>query len=152
MTRSAALTLAFLLVLALGVVGCGSSENEAEKQSITVLAADSLKGPFTDIGERFKADNPGATVEFSFGNSADQVLQLVKGTRADVFASGDRTDMVKAEQAELVDGKPVDIAGQSASIAVLKVAPHRDLAQKFVDLVTAKYGQQKLSEAGSPGP
>ncbi len=151
MTRFAPFTLVFSLVslvVALGLVGCGSNQDAAKNESITVLAADSLKGPFTDIGERFKSDNPGADVEFTFGSSADLVLQLAQGTRADVFASGDRSDMVKAEQAELVDGKPVDIAGESYSIAVLKDAPHPDLAKKFVDLVTGEYGQKKLSEAG----
>lgn len=152
MTRFAPLTVVFSLLLAMGLVGCSSSNDTSGGQSITVFAADSLKGPFTDIGERFKTDNPGASVEFTYGSSSDLVLQLVKGSRADVFASDDHNEMVKAEQAELVDGKPVGIAGESYSIAVLKDSANADLAKKFVDLVTGEYGQKVLSEAGLAKP
>ncbi len=148
MTRFAPLTVVFSLLLAMGLVGCGSSKDTAGEQSIAVFAAESLKAPFTDLAGRFKTDNPGASVEFTYGSSADLVLQLVKGTRADVFASDDHNEMVKAEQAELVDGKPVAIAGESRSIAVLKDSANPDLAKKFVALVTGEYGQKVLSEAG----
>lgn len=152
MTKLAPLTVVFALLLAVGMVGCSSSNDKPKAESITVVAADSLKGPFTEIGERFKSDNPGASVEFTFGNSADLVLQLAQGTRADVFASGDRNDMVKADQAELVDGKPVDFGGPSYYIAVLKDSANPTLAKKFVDLVTGEYGQKALSEAGIAKP
>ena len=152
MTRFGPLTLVFSILLVMGLVGCGSSDDASRSKSITVFSAESLKGPFTDIGERFKADNPGASVEFTYGNSSDLVLQLVKGTRADVFASDDHNEMVKADQAELVDGKPVDIAGGSYAIAVLKDSANADLAKKFVDLVTGEYGQKVLSEAGLAKP
>lgn len=152
MTRFAPLTVVFSLLLVIGLVGCGSSKDTSGGPSITVFAAESLKKPFTDIGERFKTDNPGASVEFTYGSSPDLVLQLVKGSRADVFASDDHNEMVKAEQAELVDGKPVPIAGESYSIAVVKDAANADLAKKFVDLVTGEYGQKVLSEAGLAKP
>ena len=44
---------------------------------------------FTDIGEQFKTDNPGTSVEFSFAGSSDLVTQLTQGAPADVFASAD---------------------------------------------------------------
>ena len=152
MTRFAPLTVVFSLLLAAGLAGCGSATDNRGAQSITVFAADSLKKPFTEIGERFKADNPGASVGFTYGSSADLVLQLVKGAGADAFASDEPNEMVKADQAELLQGKPVAIAGQSYSIAVLKDAPNADLATKFVDLVAGEYGQKVLSEAGLAKP
>ena len=148
MTRFIPLTVVLSVLLTLGLVGCGSSNDTEGNQAITVFAAESLKAPFTDLAERFKTDNPGTSIEFTYGTSSDLVLQLVRGTRADVFASDDHNDMVKAEQAELVDGKPVDIAGGSRSIAVVKDAGNPDLAKKFVALVTGQYGQKVLSEAG----
>lgn len=155
MTRSARRFVVLCLVIAVGLVGCSSSKNESN-QSITVFAAEALKKPFSDLADKFKADNPGASVDVTYGNSADQVVELVKGTPADVFAPGDPNDMVKADQAELVEGKPVDFARQDPagvySIAVLKNAPHPDLAKKFVDLVTGDAGQKALSEAGFAKP
>jgi ABC-type molybdate transport system substrate-binding protein len=154
-TRFAPLTVVFCLLLIVGLVGCGSSKNDAGA-SITVFAADALKGPFTDLANRFKADNPGASVAVTYGNSADQVVELVKGTRADVFAPGDPNDMVKADQAELLNGKPVAFARQDPggiySVAVLKDAPQADLARKFVDLITGEAGHKTLTEAGFDSP
>jgi molybdate transport system substrate-binding protein len=116
-TRSSPLAFVFaLLVLVVGLVGCGSSDKGSANQSITVFAASSLKKPFTEIGERFKTDNPGSSVELNFAGSADLVVQLVQGASADVFASADTNNMVKAEQAELVEGKPVAFASNTLTI------------------------------------
>lgn len=147
MTRFAPLAVVFSVLLTL-VLGCGSTNDTEAKQTVTVLAADSLKAPFTDLAKRFEADNPGSSVDLTYGPSSDLVLQLVKGTKADVFASDDHNEMVKAEQAELVDGAPADVAGGSRSIAVLTDAANPDLAKKFVALVTGEYGQKVLSGAG----
>ena len=103
-------------LLLAGLVGCGSSGDESKNDSITVFAAASLKKTFTAIGEQFKADNPGTSVEFNFAGSSDLVTQLVQGAKADVFASADNNNMVKAEQAELVDGKPVNFASNTLTI------------------------------------
>ena len=50
-------------------------------------AATSLKKTFTDFGEQFKTENPGASVEFLLAGSSDLVTQLTQGADADVFAS-----------------------------------------------------------------
>jgi molybdate transport system substrate-binding protein len=160
-TKFSRLTLVFSALLLVGVVGCGSRSEDTKHEQLTVFAAEPLEQAFTEIGERFKTDNPGASVEFTFGGSADLVLQLAQEAKADVFASGELNDMVKAEQAELVDGKPVEIAtgplaasGQVTdySITALKDAANPDLAHKFVDLVTTDYGRKVLSEAGFGQP
>ncbi|MGZ5379026.1 MAG: extracellular solute-binding protein, partial [Mycobacterium sp.] len=72
---------------------CGSSDNAADGQTIMVFAAASLKSTFTQIGEQFTTDNPGAAVEFSFAGSSDLVTQLTQGAPADVFASADTENM-----------------------------------------------------------
>ncbi len=113
MTTFRPLILGFSLLLA-GLVGCGSSGDESKNDSITVFAAASLKKTFTAIGEQFKTDNPGTSVEFNFAGSSDLVTQLVQGAKADVFASADNNNMVKAEQAELVDGKAGQLRVQHA--------------------------------------
>ena len=53
---------------------------------LLVFAAASLTTPFTEIGSRFTAANPGTVVEFFFAGSADLLSQLTQGAEADVFA------------------------------------------------------------------
>ena len=133
--------------LAVGVLsvllisGCASSEQpEAENQKIMVFAAASLKKTFTDIGEQFKTENPGASVEFSFAGSSDLVTQLTQGAEADVFASADTKNMDKAAQAGLLAGDPVNFASNTLTIAVApgnpkKIASFKDLTQQGLNVV-----------------
>ncbi|MDT5246711.1 MAG: molybdate transport system substrate-binding protein, partial [Mycobacterium sp.] len=107
---------------------------------IIVFAAASLKKTFTDIGEQFKTENPGASVEFSFAGSSDLVTQLTQGAPADVFASADTKNMDKAAQAGLLAGDPVNFASNTLTIAVApgnpkKIASFKDLTQQGLNVV-----------------
>jgi molybdate transport system substrate-binding protein len=133
------LSLFCLLSLAL-ISGCSSSEKPVAGGKIIVFAAASLKKSFTDIGEQFKTDNPGASVEFSFAGSSDLVTQLTQGAEADVFASADTKNMDKAAQAGLLAGDPVNFASNTLTIAVApgnpkKIASFIDLAQPGLNVV-----------------
>ena len=109
--------------------GCGSSTESTSSSSARlrqtggparpagssiVFAAASLKKSFTDIGEQFKTDNPGAEVEFSFAGSSDLVTQLTQGAPADVFASADTKNMDKAGTADLLAGRSGELRLQHA--------------------------------------
>jgi molybdate transport system substrate-binding protein len=128
-----------LSVLLIG--GCGSPDKPAaEDQKIMVFAAASLKKTFTDLGEQFKTENPGASVEFSFAGSSDLVTQLTQGAQADVFASADTKNMDKAAQAGLLAGDPVNFASNTLTIAVApgnpkKIASFKDLTQQGLNVV-----------------
>ncbi|WP_372512696.1 molybdate ABC transporter substrate-binding protein [Mycobacterium yunnanensis] len=112
------------------VAGCSSSQTDTAAPTagstapssstvagdITVFAAASLKSTFTELGERFKTDNPGTNVTFSFAGSSDLVTQLTGGAPADVFASADEKNMTKAKDAGLVAGTPVDFASNTLTI------------------------------------
>jgi molybdate transport system substrate-binding protein len=133
-----------LLIVALALVvvsGCSSKDEPAAANAkIMVFAAASLKKTFTDIGERFKTDNPGASVEFSFAGSSDLVTQLTQGAQADVFASADTKNMDKAAQAGLLAGDPVTFASNTLTIAVApgnpkKIASFKDLTQQGLNVV-----------------
>jgi molybdate transport system substrate-binding protein len=109
--------LAFAALLSVALVsGCGSSTEPSTK--LVVFAAASLKQSFTQLGEQFKTDNPGSSVEFSFAGSSDLVTQLTQGAPADVFASADTKNMDKAKDAELLAGDPVNFATNTLTIAV----------------------------------
>lgn len=129
-------------VLAMALLsGCGSPERPAAADTkIVVFAAASLKQTFTDIGERFKADNPGSSVEFSFAGSSDLATQLTQGAKADVFASADTKNMDKAAQAGLLAGDPVKFASNTLTIAVApgnpkKIGSFKDLTQQGLNVV-----------------
>ncbi|MDT5078922.1 MAG: molybdate transport system substrate-binding protein [Mycobacterium sp.] len=141
-------------LLAVGLLsGCGSSTDSSKSSSsgapamtgpsgasLMVFAAASLKQSFTQIGEQFKTDNPGAAVEFNFAGSSDLVTQLTQGATADVFASADTKNMDKAIQANLVAGTPVNFASNVLTIAVAPGNPKgiktfQDLAQPGLNVV-----------------
>jgi molybdate transport system substrate-binding protein len=121
-TRWFPVLVAGLLIAA--TAGCGSSQPSASTttaaapQKVVVFAAASLKKTFTEIGDQFSRDSPGASVEFSFAGSSDLVTQLTQGAHADVFAAADTKNMDKAAQAGLLAGAPVNFASNTLTIAV----------------------------------
>lgn len=148
MKRSRSIALAGVLTLAL-LTGCGSGSESSSGSSspagtatssaaggkLTVFAAASLKGTFTEISEQFKTDNPGVSVEFNFAGSSDLVTQLTQGAPADVFASADTKNMDKAAAAGLLSGTPVNFASNTLTIAVAPGNPKQ--IKSFADLTKA---------------
>src|ERR1700729_3897520 len=136
-----------LAIAALGAVaiaGCSSgggsssssSASSSSTGSITVLAAASLTGTFTQLGKQFEAAHKGDTVKFSFGPSSGLAAEITSGAPADVFASAAPQNMdtvVKAGDAS----NPKDFAKNTAEVAVPpdnpgKVTSVSDLAKKSV--------------------
>ena len=112
----------------------------AGTEKIMVFAASSLKRSFTEIGERFTTDNPGAAVEFSFAGSSDLVTQLIQGASADVFASADTANMDKAAKADLLAADPQNFASNTLTIVVApgnpkKISAFKDLARPDLSVV-----------------
>ena len=70
-----------------------TSSASAVSGAITVFAASSLKGAFTDIATAFQAANPGTTVTFNFGPSSGLATQITQGAPADVFAAASTKTM-----------------------------------------------------------
>ncbi|MGH3676943.1 MAG: molybdate ABC transporter substrate-binding protein [Mycobacterium sp.] len=129
MRRMAGLVVLASTVLVAGLTACHSAR---ASRSIVVFAAASLQKSFTAIGERFKADNPGASVDFSFAGSSDLVTQLTHGATADVFASADTKNMDKAASAGLLAADPVTFASNTLVIATAPGNPKH--ITSFTDL------------------
>src|SRR5690348_15858183 len=70
-----------------------TSSSAAQTGTITVLAASSLKGTFTQLGKQFEAAHPGDTVNLSFGASLVLATQINSGAQADVIASASTKNM-----------------------------------------------------------
>ena len=86
--------------------------------SITVSAASSLTGTFTQLATSFRRLHPGTTVTFNFGSSGALATQIVSGAPADVFASASPSDMATVQAAHLVSGTPVTFARNRLEIVV----------------------------------
>ncbi len=108
-----------------------------------VFAAASLNKAFTQIGTRFKADNPGTDVKFNFAGSSDLATQLTQGATADVFASADTAQMDKVAKAGLLAADPVAFATNTLVIVTAPgnpkhVASFGDLAAPGLDVVVCQ--------------
>lgn len=128
MRRAAALATS-LVVAGLLLTGCGpasetpsptasTASGDALAGDITVFAAASLTGTFTEIADAFEDAHPGVHVTLNFAGSSALVTQLTEGAPADVFASADEANMTKAQDAGLVDGDPEIFASNTLEIAV----------------------------------
>ncbi|MBK9739700.1 MAG: molybdate ABC transporter substrate-binding protein [Actinobacteria bacterium] len=97
MTRRAALP-GGILAVALLASSCGGglgagSEDGATRVTVTVSAASSLTGAFTEIATAFERQNPGVAVRVNLGGSSALAEQINAGAPVDVFASASASTM-----------------------------------------------------------
>lgn len=136
----------------------------APPATLTVFAAASLTGAFTELGRTLEARRPGLTVRFNFAGSNQLVAQLEQGAHADVFASADERWMRMAVERGLVAGSPAVFARNEMVVLVPAANPARiarlqDLARPGLKLVLAaeavpagKYSRQVFANlAAAPG-
>lgn len=71
----------------------GSSTTAPLAGTVTVFAAASLTGTFTELGHAFEAAHPGTTVRFSFAGSSSLAQQILAGAPVDVFAAASTATM-----------------------------------------------------------
>ena len=140
--RRFAFTIAALTAVA--VAGCSSSSSSSPSSTssspatgtITVFAAASLTGAFTQIGKQFEAAHKGDTVKFSFGPSSGLATEITSGAPADVFASASPKNMQEVVSAGDASN-PQDFVKNTMEVAVppnnpAKVTSVNDLAKKSV--------------------
>ncbi|QHI99234.1 molybdate ABC transporter substrate-binding protein [Xylophilus rhododendri] len=75
----------------------------ASAQQITVSAAASLTDAFKELGPKFEATKPGATLRFNFAASGALLQQIAQGAPVDVFASADQETMNRANDQKLIE-------------------------------------------------
>ncbi len=113
-----------------------SSPAAASTGTITVFAAASLTGTFTQLGKQFEAAHTGESVKFSFGPSSGLATQITSGAPADVFASAAPANMQQVVSASDASN-PQTFAKNKMEVAVppnnpAKVTSVSDLAKKSV--------------------
>jgi molybdate transport system substrate-binding protein len=105
-----AVTVPVALTLAVGLAGCGSDDKKSssgDSKKLTVFAAASLTGTFTELGKAFEAAHPGTKVTFNFGSSATLAQQITQGAPADVFAAASPATMKTVTDASLATNPTV---------------------------------------------
>jgi len=140
--------------------GSGSSSSASSgSTALTVFAASSLKGAFTQIGSDFSAANPGDTVTFNFGPSDGLAAQIESEGTADVFASASGKYMDEVQQkvgvqnrADFAQNRLVIITPPDNPAHITAIA---DLGTSGVQLVLAAtgvpvgdYAREALTNAG----
>ncbi|GAA4871312.1 molybdate ABC transporter substrate-binding protein [Kitasatospora terrestris] len=101
----------------------GSSGAPAVSGTVTVFAAASLKGSFTELGKKFEAAYPGTKVTFNFGGSSTLAQSIVGGAPADVFAAASPATMKTVTDAKAATGDPAVFVRNTLEIAVPKGNP-----------------------------
>jgi molybdate transport system substrate-binding protein len=134
-----------LIVLALGLAsaasGCSTSDDRDAGKTLTVLAASSLTGPFTDLAAQFEAEHPGTHVKLVFDSSATLAQQAIDHAPGDVLATADEKTMDQAKTGDGVAGEPRQFATNVVTLAVPKDNPAHisalgDLDHDGVDYLT----------------
>jgi molybdate transport system substrate-binding protein len=128
--RRAVATAAAVVSVVAPLSACGGRGDT----TITVLAASSLTGTFTDLAARFEKDHPGTTVKLAVDSSATLAQQAAGGAPADVLATAATTTMDSASAA--LASAPKDFA---TNVMVL-VTPQANPAgiTSFSDLDSGK--------------
>ena len=103
------------------------------KGDLTISAAASLTGAFSELAKQFGKVNKGVKVRFNFGSSATLVSQIQSGAPSDVVASADLSSIEKLVASGNVVIAPKVFARNSMAIAVKPGNPKsvrtiRDLA------------------------
>jgi molybdate transport system substrate-binding protein len=145
--RARLLSAGIALSLVGSLAGCGGGDSDNDR-TITVLAASSLTGTFTDLAHTFEQEHPGVHVKLAFDSSATLAQQAVEGAPADVLATADRETMDGAAEAlaadpQLFAGNLLDLvtpADDPADVASVQDLDRRDV-QYVVCVETAPCGK-----------
>lgn len=134
--------LVILVGVALAAAGCGSDVPERHR-TLTVLAASSLTGTFTDLAAQFEGEHDGVDVKLVFDSSATLVQQAIEHAPGDLLATADERTMdeARANGAVQEEGTPIEFATNVLVLAVpadnpAKISDLADLDRDGVDYLT----------------
>jgi molybdate transport system substrate-binding protein len=134
-----------LFTILIASVSCAprSAGGPTQPQTLTVLAAASLNGPFNQLGKLFEAQYPNTKVEFNFAGSQQLAQQLSQGAPADIFASASQKNMDAVIQAGRVAKDAPQVFTKNRLVLIYppknpaRLAELKDLAKPGLKLVFA---------------
>jgi molybdate transport system substrate-binding protein len=140
------------LIAALPLLACA--------QQLTVSAAASLTDAFKEIGPRFEAAKPGATLRFNFAASGVLLQQIAQGAPVDVFVSADQETMNRGVELKAIAADTRRDFASNSLVLITPPAGHvkglRELTQADVKRIAVgkpasvpagRYSQQALESA-----
>ena len=159
---AAAIMSVLLVLLVAGVVACGSSTTSttvapasgttaAGARTLTVSAASSLKGAFTEIGKAFDAAN-NCTTTFNFDAAGTLQKQIEGGAPVDVFASAAKKQVKALTDANLADPASVKVFASNEIVLIvpadstLNITGFQDLTK--ADVKRIAYGDPAVAPHG----
>ena len=109
---------------------------------VIVLAAASLTAAFGDVARHIRDIHPGLTIIYNFAGSQTLRSQLHQGAAADVFASANDFQMLRAQDERLIEGDPRIFAHNTLVVVVPidnpgRVTSFRDLAKEGLKVALA---------------
>lgn len=110
-----------VLATAMLLSACGGASEGASvdaSTTVTVLAAASLTEAFTELATAYENENPGVTVEVSFGSSTTLAQQIAEGAPADVYASAGTGALAQLPEGYAADGGEEVLTRNVLEIAV----------------------------------
>lgn len=130
---------AVALAAGCGGSGLGTGSGGTQSHTLTVDAASSLTGAFTDLETTFRKQHPGWTVTLNLAGSDQLAAQVEAGQRADVFA-GASPKYPEELQAKNLLGATTDFATNTLVLVVPAANPAHlssvaDLAASHAKLV-----------------
>ena len=140
----------FMLFCALFLAACGGGATAGTSTptpapsptpspvTLNVFASASLKESFTAIANSYQQAHPGVMIKLNFAGSQILEQQIASGAPADVFASADLANMMKASGAGLVGDSQVFVKNKLTVIIPTsnpgKINTLHDLANKGVKI------------------
>lgn len=128
------------------MLSCGS-QGSSETNTLTVLAASSLKRPFEQIAREIEALDPRIEIQLSFAGSQDLVSQIVAGAPADVFASAGHASIEALAEKGLLSENETRLVATNRLVVAFRadlsppLARLKDLARPGLRLVI---GEQRV--------
>ncbi|MBP2134151.1 molybdate transport system substrate-binding protein [Methanomicrobium sp. W14] len=108
----------------------------AEQITLTVFTAASLTGAFTDVGEKYMAENENVNVENVFDGSQALRTQIEQGAQPDIFVSANQKHMNALVDEGYMDNDTVQLFLEN-SLAVIVPADNPAKIQNLSDLANS---------------
>jgi len=103
--------------------GSAASDAPAQKKTVVVFAAASLKATFTSLAGKLQDEHPELDIKLNFAGSQDLVAQIKAGAKADVVATADLATMEKLNANGSLEGAAQNFASNTLTIAVPPTNP-----------------------------
>ncbi|HVL80614.1 MAG TPA: substrate-binding domain-containing protein [Actinomycetota bacterium] len=129
----------------------GDTSGQAVTGAIKVLASSRFENYLYEIRRSFVGQFSDASVEFVFAPTAELRDRIGRGEPGDVFVADDEAAMATVVEADRMSDRAKTFAraeGRTFQVAVLKPAGNLPTSQRFVGVITGRFGQEAARRHG----